>query len=276
MPVSSSYDTPPPQAAPFVPGAGAVAQPPNKPPGGEPASRPHPKASGGLGAGGTESASRTTPSASGATPWTGAASSWRAARRAPSTRSAAPRAAATATSTAKSRPRPPRGSPAAALVPYGSATPHHQFSPYYRNPGQLLPPAAHHMAAAAPWGSTRPRPLALPSTTSHSGRDDGDDLSGMAGVAGPCRHGPADERHVAWARGHPGRAGPGRSGSGPNSRRSRRTGCWRSRSGWGGASRSTTRPPCSSSATRSASSATCSRCGCTTTSTPRQEAVITT
>jgi ZF-HD class homeobox domain-containing protein len=66
----------------------------------------------------------------------------------------------------------------AAIVAYG-ATPHQQFSPYYRTPAGYFhhhQPHPHHMAAAA----AAPRPLALPST-SHSGRDDGDDLSGMAG-----------------------------------------------------------------------------------------------
>ncbi|KAG8049927.1 hypothetical protein GUJ93_ZPchr0009g2070 [Zizania palustris] len=69
----------------------------------------------------------------------------------------------------------------AAIAAY-SATPHHQFSPYYRTPaGYLHHHHPHHMAAAAAAASLHPqRPLALPST-SHSGRDDGDDLSGMAG-----------------------------------------------------------------------------------------------
>uniref|UniRef100_A0A0E0ET21 ZF-HD dimerization-type domain-containing protein n=1 Tax=Oryza meridionalis TaxID=40149 RepID=A0A0E0ET21_9ORYZ len=72
----------------------------------------------------------------------------------------------------------------AAVVPYG-ATPHHQFSPYYRTPAGYLHHHQHHMAAAAAAaaaaaGGHPQRPLALPST-SHSGRDDGDDLSGMVG-----------------------------------------------------------------------------------------------
>ncbi|XP_062198503.1 zinc-finger homeodomain protein 1-like [Phragmites australis] len=78
-----------------------------------------------------------------------------------------------------------QGSPIspAAIVAYG-ATPHHQFSPYYRTPAGYFHQQQHHMAAsaaavAAAAGHT-PRPLALPST-SHSERDDGDDLSGMAG-----------------------------------------------------------------------------------------------
>jgi ZF-HD class homeobox domain-containing protein len=65
----------------------------------------------------------------------------------------------------------------AAIVAYG-ATPHQQFSPYYRTPAGYFhhhQPHPHHMAAA-----DAPRPLGLPST-SHSWRDDGDDLSGMAG-----------------------------------------------------------------------------------------------
>uniref|UniRef100_A0A0D9XEM3 ZF-HD dimerization-type domain-containing protein n=1 Tax=Leersia perrieri TaxID=77586 RepID=A0A0D9XEM3_9ORYZ len=75
---------------------------------------------------------------------------------------------------------------AAAVVPYGAATPHNQFSPYYRTPASYLHHhnQHHHMAAAAAAaaaaGGHPQRPLALPST-SHSGRDDGDDLSGMVG-----------------------------------------------------------------------------------------------
>ena len=75
------------------------------------------------------------------------------------------------------------GSPAA-LVAYGATPQHHHFSPYYRTPAgagyfhhhhQPL----HHMAHT-------PRPLALPSMSPHSGRDDGDDLSaGMMAAAGP-------------------------------------------------------------------------------------------
>ncbi|TVU09882.1 hypothetical protein EJB05_43380, partial [Eragrostis curvula] len=146
----------------------------------------------------------------------------------------------------KESPTAEGGSPIspAAIVAYG-ATPHQQFSPYYRTPAGYFhhhqPP--HHMAAG--------RPLALPST-SHSGRDDVDDLSGMAGPMSAL--GPLSGMSL----------GAGPSGSGGSGR----TRCWLSRSGWGGASRSTTRPPCSSSATRSASSATSSRSGCTTTSTP--------
>ncbi|KAG2643929.1 zinc-finger homeodomain protein 1-like [Panicum virgatum] len=66
----------------------------------------------------------------------------------------------------------------AALVAYGAA-PHHQFSPYYRTPaGYFHHHQPLHMAAAA--AAHAPRPLALPAT-SHSGRDDGEDLPGMAG-----------------------------------------------------------------------------------------------
>jgi ZF-HD class homeobox domain-containing protein len=84
----------------------------------------------------------------------------------------------------KESPAAAEGSPisSAALVAYGG-TPHqhHHFSPYYRTPAgagyfhhhhQQQPPPLHHMAHT-------PRPLALPSTSPHSGRDDGDDLSGM-------------------------------------------------------------------------------------------------
>ncbi|XP_062194185.1 zinc-finger homeodomain protein 1-like [Phragmites australis] len=65
-----------------------------------------------------------------------------------------------------------------AIVAYG-AMPHHQFSPYYRTPAGYFHHQHHHhhMTAAA---GRDPRTLALPST-SHSGRDNGDDLSGMAG-----------------------------------------------------------------------------------------------
>uniref|UniRef100_A0ACD5Y8M8 Uncharacterized protein n=1 Tax=Avena sativa TaxID=4498 RepID=A0ACD5Y8M8_AVESA len=80
------------------------------------------------------------------------------------------------------------GSPFSPLVPYGAMPPHHQFSPYYRTPAGYLhnhhQHHHHHMAAAAAAAAAagHPRPLALPST-SHSGRDDVDDMSGMA--AGP-------------------------------------------------------------------------------------------
>ncbi|KAM0910596.1 hypothetical protein ACQ4PT_014041 [Festuca glaucescens] len=78
------------------------------------------------------------------------------------------------------------GSPFSPLA-YGAMPPHHQFSPYYRTPAGYLPHSHHqqqhhhHMAAAAAAG--HPRPLALPST-SHSGRDEGDDMSGGM-AAGP-------------------------------------------------------------------------------------------
>ncbi|XP_062196287.1 zinc-finger homeodomain protein 2-like [Phragmites australis] len=64
----------------------------------------------------------------------------------------------------------------AAITAYGAA-PHHQFSPYYRTPAGYLLYQHQQMAAAA--GHLQ-RPLALPST-SHSGRDEGDDMSGMIG-----------------------------------------------------------------------------------------------
>ncbi|CAL5081842.1 unnamed protein product [Urochloa decumbens] len=98
-------------------------------------------------------------------------------------------------------------SPAAALVPYGAA-PHHQFSPYYRTPaGYFHHPhqAPLHMAAAAP------RPLALPST-SHSGRDDGDDLSGLGGPMSAM--GPFSGGMSMSLGGGAGPSGSGGSGSG--------------------------------------------------------------
>ncbi|KAK3130287.1 hypothetical protein QOZ80_6BG0491360 [Eleusine coracana subsp. coracana] len=65
-------------------------------------------------------------------------------------------------------------SPASAIVAYGGGpTPHQHFSPYYRTPAgyfQQHHQHPHHMAA---------RPLALPSTSHSDGG--GDDLSGMAG-----------------------------------------------------------------------------------------------
>ncbi|OEL35328.1 Zinc-finger homeodomain protein 1 [Dichanthelium oligosanthes] len=91
----------------------------------------------------------------------------------------------------------------AALVAYG-ATPHHQFSPYYRTPaGYFHHHQPLHMAAAA----HTPRPLALPST-SHSGRDDGDDLSGMGGPMSAV--GPLSGMSLGGA----GPSGSGGSGSG--------------------------------------------------------------
>ncbi|KAG8087377.1 hypothetical protein GUJ93_ZPchr0010g9475 [Zizania palustris] len=66
----------------------------------------------------------------------------------------------------------------AAIAAYG-ASPHHQFSPYYRTPAGYLHHQQHQMAAAAAAGYLQ-RPLALPST-SHSGRDEGDDMYGMVG-----------------------------------------------------------------------------------------------
>ncbi|CAN6210976.1 unnamed protein product [Urochloa humidicola] len=94
----------------------------------------------------------------------------------------------------------------AALVAYGAA-PHHQFSPYYRTPAGYFhhhqPPL--HMAAGV---HAAPRPLALPST-SHSGRDDGDDLSGFGGpmsAMGPLSGG--------MSLGGAGPSGSGGSGSG--------------------------------------------------------------
>ncbi|KAL6661264.1 hypothetical protein ACP70R_000648 [Stipagrostis hirtigluma subsp. patula] len=74
----------------------------------------------------------------------------------------------------------PTGAEGAALSPaaiaaYGAAA-HHQFSPYYRTPAGYLHHQPHQLAAPG----YPPRPLALPST-SHSGRDEGDDMSGMIG-----------------------------------------------------------------------------------------------
>ncbi|KAL5201040.1 hypothetical protein ABZP36_035394 [Zizania latifolia] len=88
----------------------------------------------------------------------------------------------------------------AAIAAYG-VTPHHQFSPYYRTPAGYLHHHAHHMAAAA--AGHPQRPLALPST-SHSSRDDGDDLSAMAGPLSAV--GPLSSMSLG--------AGPSGSGSG--------------------------------------------------------------
>ncbi|CAO2207044.1 unnamed protein product [Urochloa humidicola] len=70
----------------------------------------------------------------------------------------------------------------AAITAYGAAAAHHhhhQFSPYYRTPaGYLL--HQHQQLAAAAAGHLQQRPLALPST-SHTGRDEGDDMSGLIG-----------------------------------------------------------------------------------------------
>ncbi|RLN04502.1 uncharacterized protein C2845_PM13G20360 [Panicum miliaceum] len=70
--------------------------------------------------------------------------------------------------------------PAAALSPaaiaaYGAAAHHHPFSPYFRTPAEYLLHQHQQLAAAA-----MQRPLALPST-SHSGRDEGDDMAGLIG-----------------------------------------------------------------------------------------------
>ncbi|PAN35843.1 hypothetical protein PAHAL_6G239000 [Panicum hallii] len=66
----------------------------------------------------------------------------------------------------------------AAITAYGAAAHHHPFSAYYRTPaGYLLHP--HQQLAAAAAGHMQ-RPLALPST-SHSGRDEGDDMAGLIG-----------------------------------------------------------------------------------------------
>ncbi|CAD6218903.1 unnamed protein product [Miscanthus lutarioriparius] len=88
----------------------------------------------------------------------------------------------------KESPAAAKGSPIspAALVAYG-ATPHqHQhFSPYYRTPAGAGYFHHHHHQPLHHMAHT-PRPLALPSMSPHSGRDDGDDLSaGMMAAAGP-------------------------------------------------------------------------------------------
>ncbi|KAF8781117.1 hypothetical protein HU200_001094 [Digitaria exilis] len=210
MPVSSCYDTPPPQAAPFVPGAGAVAQPPNKPPGGEPVSRPNPKASGGLGGGRYRECLKNHAVGIGGHAVDGCGEFMAGGEE--GTLDALRCAACGCHRNfhrKESSPTSEGGSSPAALVPYGSATPHHhQFSPYYRTPASYFHQPLHHMAASAAVGQHTPRPLALPSTTSHSGRDDGDDLSGMAGVAGPLSLGG-------------GPSGSGGSGSGSGKKRFR-------------------------------------------------------
>uniref|UniRef100_A0ACD5ZPE5 Uncharacterized protein n=1 Tax=Avena sativa TaxID=4498 RepID=A0ACD5ZPE5_AVESA len=84
----------------------------------------------------------------------------------------------------------PTGADAAAVSPaaitaYGALPPHHQFSPYYRTPAAYLQHQQQHqmataaaVAAAAAAAGHAHRPLALPST-SHSGRDEAEDMSGM-------------------------------------------------------------------------------------------------
>ncbi|XP_062192497.1 zinc-finger homeodomain protein 2-like [Phragmites australis] len=67
----------------------------------------------------------------------------------------------------------------AAITAYGAAA-HHQFSPYYRTPAGYLYHQHKQLAAAAAAAGHMQRPLALPST-SHSVRDEGDDMSGMIG-----------------------------------------------------------------------------------------------
>ncbi|CAO2162988.1 unnamed protein product [Urochloa humidicola] len=91
----------------------------------------------------------------------------------------------------------------AAITAYGAAAAHHhhhQFSPYYRTPaGYLL---HQHQQLA----HMQQRPLALPST-SHTGRDEGDD---MAGLIGPMVVAPM----VGMSLGTGGPSGSGGSGSG--------------------------------------------------------------
>ncbi|KAG8047432.1 hypothetical protein GUJ93_ZPchr0008g12250 [Zizania palustris] len=96
----------------------------------------------------------------------------------------------------------------AAISAYG-ASPHHQFSPYYRTPAGYLHHQQHQMAAAAAAAAAGypQRPLALPST-SHSGHDEGDDMSGMVGPLGPMVISPM----VGMSLGSAG--GPSGSGSG--------------------------------------------------------------
>ncbi|KAJ1290012.1 hypothetical protein BS78_02G209500 [Paspalum vaginatum] len=178
MPVSSSYEAPPQQAAVF--GAGAVAPPPKLLPGEQPGGRT--KAAGGryreclknhaVGIGGH--------AVDGCGEFMAAGEEGTL---------DALRCAACNCHRNFHRKESPTGegsSPVspAALVAYGAAAQQqqqHHFSPYYRTPaGYFHQPPFHHMAAGAGVGHHTPRPLALPST-SHSGRDDGDDLSGMGG-----------------------------------------------------------------------------------------------
>jgi ZF-HD class homeobox domain-containing protein len=103
-----------------------------------------------------------------------------------------------------------------AITPYGALPPHHQFSPYYRTPAGYLQHQQHHqmataaaVAAHAAAGHAH-RPLALPST-SHSGRDEPDDMSGML-----------SPMMMGSMMGMPyGSAGPSGSGSGSGKKRFR-------------------------------------------------------
>ncbi|KQJ90576.1 zinc-finger homeodomain protein 1 [Brachypodium distachyon] len=106
----------------------------------------------------------------------------------------------------------PLFSPAA----YGAMVPHHQFSPYYRTPaGYLHHHHQHHMAMAAAAAGHPPRPLALPST-SHS-RDDADELSGGMAVGPMSAVGPLSSMSLGGA----GPSGYGSGGSGSGKKRFR-------------------------------------------------------
>ncbi|CAO2188608.1 unnamed protein product [Urochloa humidicola] len=101
----------------------------------------------------------------------------------------------------------------AAITAYGAAAHHHhhQFSPYYRTPAGYLLHQHQQLAAAA---HMQQRPLALPST-SHTGRDEGDD---MAGLIGPMVVAPM----VGMSLGSGGGGGPsGSGGSGSGKKRFR-------------------------------------------------------
>ncbi|CAO2169426.1 unnamed protein product [Urochloa humidicola] len=91
----------------------------------------------------------------------------------------------------------------AAITAYGAAAAHHhhhQFSPYY------LTPAGYLLHQHQQLAHMQQRPLALPST-SHTGRDEGDD---MAGLIGPMVVAPM----VGMSLGTGGPSGSGGSGSG--------------------------------------------------------------
>ncbi|CAN6167258.1 unnamed protein product [Urochloa humidicola] len=217
MPVSSSYETPPPQQ-PSVFGGGGGLAPPNKPPG-EPVVLPRAsKAPGGGGGGGRyRECLKNHAVGIGGHAVDGCGEFMAAGQE--GTLDALRCAACNCHRNFHRKESPTaaagEGSPisAGALVAYG-ATPHHQFSPYYRTPAGYFhhphqPPL--HMAAAAA-AAHAPRPLALPST-SHSGRDDGDDMSPGFGVGPMSAMGPLMSGGMSLGGGG-GPSGSGGSGSG--------------------------------------------------------------
>ncbi|PAN12853.1 hypothetical protein PAHAL_2G295300 [Panicum hallii] len=201
MPVSSSYETPPPLAAGF---GGAPPKPPGEP---VPLAKVAPGGHGGGGSGRYRECLKNHAVGIGGHAVDGCGEFMAAGEE--GTLDALRCAACSCHRNFHRKESPAtEGSPVspAALVAYGAA-PHHQFSPYYRTPaGYFHHHQPLHMAAAAAAAAV-PRPLALPST-SHSGRDDGDDLSGMAGPMSAV--GPLSGMSLGGA----GPSGSGGSGSG--------------------------------------------------------------